>query len=84
MGVFLDRTSMARPMICINLTGSLIDGMVLVRHGIKSQFVEWRVKTTEFIKVQRTGNKSLDHFSRKVKRLRNDNAREHQSETLHV
>jgi hypothetical protein len=70
---FIDETSMARPMICVNLRGSLIDGMVVVRHGIQSQIVAWRVKTTKFIKAQQTGNKSMDHFSRKVKRLRNDN-----------
>jgi len=83
MGVFLDGISMARPMICINLTGSLIDDMVVVRHGIKSQIVAWRVKTSELTGAQRTGNKSMDHFSRKVKRLRKDNVHEHQSEALH-
>jgi hypothetical protein len=69
---FLDGTSMARPMICINLRGSLIDGMVVVRHVIQSQIVAWREETTEFIKAQQTGNKSMDHFSRKVKTLRNN------------
>jgi hypothetical protein len=75
---------MARPIICINLTGSLIDGMVVVRHGIQSQIFAWRVQTTDFIKAQRTGSKSMDHFSRKVKRLRNDNVHEHLSEALRV
>lgn len=71
-------------MIYINLTGSLTDGMFVVRDGVQSQIVAWRVETTEFIKAQRTGNKSMDHFSRKVKILRNDNVHEHQSEALRV
>jgi len=33
---FLDGTSVARRMICINLTDSLIDVMVVVRHEIQS------------------------------------------------
>jgi hypothetical protein len=58
--------------------------MVVVRHGIKSQIVAWRVGTAEFIKAQPTGNNSTDHFSRKVKRSRNENVHEHQFEALSV